>query len=102
MSMLTSFCDELREKAKLLRENGVALESAALMEQAADTILELREKAQLSVAERDESYNLGFDSGTMAFMHQVEGIMRDKWSSNDTKVENIRELLDEQWREYES
>lgn len=101
MSMLTSLCDELRGKATLYEgyQNG---EISRLLREAADTILTLREEAQVSDDERAASYNLGFDSGVMAFMNQVEGIIRDKWTGNDAKVRDIRKLLDKQWKEYES
>ena len=53
-------------------------------------------------SERDAIYNAGFDNGVKATLQQLEGIMNDKWSSSLTKVENIEEWIDEQWKGYES
>lgn len=54
--------------------------------------------AALSV---DARYDAGFANGVKATLQQLEGIMNDKWSSSLTKVENIEEWIDEQWKEYE-
>ena len=96
MSMLLSQVDSLRLMARLVREYDYS-EISRMLREAADTILTLRDKAQVSVAERDESYSLGFDNGVKACLQQLEGKI-----AAHCGIAEIEEWIDAQWREYET
>ena len=75
MSMISAQCDQLRERAKELRQGrwSDGADDAKLMEDAADTILSLRDRAQ----------------GLQAENARLRGA-RDVWQENDAK---LRELV---------
>lgn len=79
MSMISAQCDKLRDRAKVLRQGrwSDGEDDAKLMEDAADTILSLRDRAQ----------------GLQAENAKLRGA-RDVWQENDAK---LRELIADLW-----
>ena len=78
-SMISAQCDQLRERAKELRQGrwSDGADDAKLMEDAVDTILSLRDMAQVLRAENAK----------------LRGA-RDVWQENDAK---LRELIADLW-----
>ena len=74
MSMISAQCDQLRERAKELRQGrwSDGADDAKLMEDAADTILSLRDRAQ----------------GLQAENARLRGA-RDVWQENDAKLREL-------------
>lgn len=109
MSMLSHQADELRDKAKLLRAHvdGLAaplvvpstkelmaltmLDSASRMEEAADTIISLRNRLQDA---EDARYDAGFENGVKACLQQLDGLIRE-----GADVDEIQGWADRQWEE---
>jgi hypothetical protein len=91
--MISSQCDELRERATALRQGRWAdgEDDATMMEQAADTIWELREMAQKA---NDENAKLRYK------VHVLEG--GNKWLqilNNSLKANNarLRDFVYDMW-----
>ena len=117
MSMLSSQANELRDRAKVLRQGNWSdgADDAALMEQAADTIEQLSEKEAaymdanheqgMQLIEQDkrirelenqvrESYDAGFDNGMKAVLQQLDGLIYE-----GANVDEIQGWIDRQWEE---
>lgn len=121
MSMLSSQANELRDRAKVLRQGNWSdgADDAALMEQAADTIEQLREKEAaymdanheqgMRLIEQDKrirelenrlqavgetSYDAGFDNGMKAVLQQLDGLVHE-----GANVGEIQGWIDRQWEE---
>ncbi len=92
MSMLSAQCDELRERAKVLRQGrwSDGADDARLMEDAADTIWELRGMVHKERAEADRLRDELEAVGTAAYLYG-----RDDLKADNAK---LRELVASVWR----
>lgn len=104
MSMLTAQADELRhglycndelDDFDIVKHYAHEIRSAnRLMREAADTILDMRERLQDVQTAKERVYNAGFDNGMKATLQQLSGLI-----AQGAYVDEIKEWAYRQWEE---